>query len=410
MRGRNLPNKTIFLILLFLFSFVPLVNASSFDVGSLLIKVSLNKGKVASKAITITSQDSGDFEASIVGVKGVSLKESYFSLQSGQTKTLDLTFDSKNLAPGVYVGSVKISSGRDSSFIPIIFEIDSEDVFFKASVDIPPQYNKINPGEKLLAQLKIFDLTSGGTNDGLGTTHLTVEYRIYTIDGSVIVSDIEDVIVDRQAQLTKTFSFPKEVKEDDYILAVITNYKSSTTVSTNIFSIGATSTGSFFDFESSSSGGLLLIIGAIFAFFLVVIGLFIYFVRDRDRMLFELRSYHQGELRRMRGFLLAQEKLISQTNRAAVPAVHKEVQHKLEHLKKMHLQREKHFKVLKSQGNFAGMRHKLEEWKAKGYNTLALEYKLKGLKSRDMESLLSYWKRNYTAKSIKTDKGSSGKR
>lgn len=400
----------LFATFFFLLTTIPFsYGATSFDVGSLLLKVSLTQGKVASKSVTITSQEEGTFELTAVGIKGVSIRESSFSLQPGKTKTIEVIFDATNLEPGVYVGSIKVVSAHETSTIPVILEVDSEDVFFKGTLDVPPQYNKISPGDKLLAQFKIFDLTSGGTSDGLGTSHVDVEYLIYTVDGNVIVSDSEDIIVDRQAQLTKTFSFPKDVKKGDYILAAIIKYKNSVSVSTNTFSIEETSMAAGLDFGSSSAT-LFIIAGAIFAFFLVIVGLFVYFVHDRDKMLIELRNYHQEELKRMQGFLVAQERIISHKHTAGVPAAHAEIKQKLEHLRRTHIAQEKHLAHLKSNGDLNEMRRKLQEWRSQGYNTLALEYKLKGLSNEDMSSLLAYWKRTYAAKDIKTKGNSKDKR
>ena len=44
------------------------------------------------------------------------------------------------------------------------------------------------------------------------------------------------------------------------------------------------------------------------------------------------------------------------------------------------------------------MKKKLEEWKKKGYNTMALEYKLKDLSVNEMNNLLDKWKRKYKYK------------
>jgi hypothetical protein len=78
---------------------------------------------------------------------------------------MEVIFDASKLEPGIYVGSIRVSSAKETTYIPIILEVDSEDVFFKGTLDIPPQYNKIAAGDKLLAQFKVFDLTSGGTSN-----------------------------------------------------------------------------------------------------------------------------------------------------------------------------------------------------------------------------------------------------
>ena len=61
-----------------------------------------------------------------------------------------------------------------------------------------------------------------------------------------------------------------------------------------------------------------------------------------------------------------------------------------------HKQRIKQFRNLKKSGDINQMKRKIEEWKKQGYNTLALDYKMKDLGKEDMQNILKKWKQEYT--------------
>ena len=152
------------------------------EVSSLLLKVSLKENEKVTRSFTITSPKSSDYSLEVVSVPGLSINEQSFVLGEGEKKTIDILFDSKGIAPAVYVGSIDISSLKEILSLPVVLEVESQDVFFDANLDIPPVYTEIAPGGKIVAQVKIFDLTSGGgiseEADNLGTTSIDLEYNV----------------------------------------------------------------------------------------------------------------------------------------------------------------------------------------------------------------------------------------
>lgn len=397
-----------FACLLLISPYVSAVN-EGVNIDNVLIKLSLRQGESADKVITLTATEDSTFNIALENLKGVTISDKRFSLNNRDSKNVNVHFDSSSLKPGIYIGSVVIVDQKETNVLPVIFEVESDDSLFDTNVDVPPQYKDIEAGEKLISQVKVFDLTSGGTSNGQGPTRVSLEYTIYSLDGKVISRQTEDAVVSIQTQFTKTFSFPEDIAPGDYVLAAIVKKDNSYGVASSLFSIHESSGGLALDFGSSSTTYLIIGILVFFVFFIL---LFIYFVRDRDKMLMALKDYHDDEMDKMRHFLAAQEKLLQEKNKARGNnlEVHEEIRHKLDNLKKKHLEQEKHLESLKSKGDFREMRRKLAEWKSKGYNTMAMEYKLKGLNEGDMHSLLSYWKKNYTSKSIKTNKDSKDKR
>ena len=49
---------------------------------------------------------------------------------------------------GIYVGNIAISDGREKQDIPVVLEVETEDVFFDINLEIPPNYKEIKKGEK----------------------------------------------------------------------------------------------------------------------------------------------------------------------------------------------------------------------------------------------------------------------
>lgn len=370
-----------------------------FDLNSLVLKASIEKGETVTKILTISKGHGQKVMLEVIGLKGIELSEKAFTLDDGVSKNIQVKFDSANLNPGAYVGSIKVSDEKSSFYLPIIFEIESKDVFYDVNLDISPQYANILPGDKLVAQLKIFDLTSGGTSNGLGRNSVTLEYIVKDTQGKVISTETENTVVEKQAQLTKVVSFPKNIGLGEYVFTVSVKYKSSVGVASYLFTIGDES-------DSGSSSGIFnggfdfnfvvtLIIIAVF--FLGMIVLFVYFIRERDTMIIELKRFNEEEFERQRNFILAQERLL----RNKGVSEHKIItqrNEKLGKLRKKHAERIRKVVELKKEGNEKSMEKQLLEWKKRGYNTMGLEYKMKGLSGGEMKSLLEMWKKQYRGK------------
>ncbi len=396
-RGRAFYVSLFFFgILIFLSAFA--IANHKIEIGSLLIKVTMNSGDgVVEKDFILSSASGGRFSISVDGLSGVELSKDSISLRQGEKSNASLRFSGKDAKEGVYVGSVIVEGEGEKVTLPIIFEVESKDVFFDANVDIPPHYSEIPAGSKMIADVKIFDLVSGATQKGLGPTPVILEYKVFSLDGTPLSSETESVVVNGQAQLTKTISFPKDVNEGTYVFAVVLKYKESTTSSTNLFRIvtPVSETGSFL---KSLDWTFILILGVIVLFFFGLLFVFMYLVQDRDKLFLELRRYNELELTRQQQLLVAQEELAKKKSPEKKEEIEKEINKKIKRLKEKHTKREQEFKKLKKDGNVNGMKKRLEQWKRGGYNTFALESKLGSLSTDDMRKIMSKWKREYSAK------------
>lgn len=376
---------------LLLFTIAP-VAAAGFDVSSVLLKVSLNKNDQGRRSIAISSE-SGDEFAILTHVSGVTAADSSFSMGPG-TQTVDVIFDSSGLDPGVYVGSLKVKSTSDEVAVPLIFEVESRDVFFDALVTLPPQSSDLPPGGKLPAQIKIFDLVSSG-EEGLGPSVVDVDYFVYAGDGNIVHTESERLSVERQTQISKTVAFPEHMKEGTYVFSVVVHYKSSVGTSSAPFRISLSRESSSSPLLSGFDSPFFLVLASVFAFFVVLVILFVYLIHDRDRFIIDLRKFHVSEMETHHHFLTAQADIIHEKKKTHRSELAAQIREKIRLLKDKHQQQIREMKHLRERGDIRKMGKKLAAWKRAGYNTLGLEYRLKGVNTQDLKNIVAKLKKKY---------------
>lgn len=383
------------------------------SVNSLLLRVSLREGQTVTKSLTIGGTNRDAFVLEVVSVPGVGVSESNFVVGSNEKKNVDVFFNTNNLRPGVYVGSLEIIGTTERVSVPIIFEVESAEVLFDVTLDIPPAYVEVAPGSKLIFQVKVFDLLSGGVQEGSRTSAVDMKYVVFDSAGKIVSSEEERLIVEERAQATRTIAFPENIGEGNYIVSTIATFNDSVGVSSQAFSIrGANQSIFSFDFSNLQFIIVLVFVGLVV---LICVLIFVYLSRSRDRLILEMKRYNSSELARVRSFLIEQQNLIKRrgavsknfvkTNRQkrislskqlhTKDNLHKEVNHKLEKLRKRQNERVREMERLKKKGNTAFMERKLQEWKSQGYTMTPLEYKMKGLNDEEMKYLLDKWKSKY---------------
>src|SRR3989338_6696598 len=399
-RGLVLVLQTFACFFIFLFLIESAFAQEGIQLGSILLKVSVPQGSSVLKSASISSDNGGEFLLQ-TSVSGVTLTQNRFVLQKGESKTVSVRFDSSKLQPEVYIGSLVVTSGKEQSLIPIIFEVESKDILFDVNLDIPPDYAEVQPGGRVVANLKLFDLASGGTTQGFGPTSLNVEYYIYNNEGAVVSSESESVVVDRQVQISKSVSLPGSLKDGAYVFTVVVRYKTSVGVSSYLFHVGKPVLESASFFESFGNWEVFAVLGVIVLFFFALIFLFVYLIRDRDKLLIDLKKYNEWELQQHKHLLAMQESHLLKHQNVNPQIVHREVAKKIDNLKKQQQTRVTKFERLKSSGSHEEMKKKLMGWKRAGYNTELLDYKLKGLSVREMKGLLAKWKRTYHSEGYK---------
>ena len=357
---------------------------SSTGVSSILLKTMLTKGESLEQSISVFTDKDGEFYLEVKNLEGVSISENNFNLKSGESKDVFVKFDSSNLEPGIYIGKIEIRNGHGISELPVSFEIETEDIFFDTNLDIPPAYSMISSGGKFIAQVKIFDLTNSP-----GAKSVDVDYFIISSNGETISWETEKVVVDEMAEFSKTVSFSEDAKEGDYFFGTVVNYGSSIATASQFFSIRSENenNSSFFgkDFNFLAILVFILIIFAGFIF------MFIYMVRDRDKLVLELKRYNSEELIAQRNLLFEQKRVLEEKGEDK-SKIKKEIQAKIGKLRRKQKERIGELRKLKKIGSINQMKNKLSSWKKSGYDTKSLEYKMEGLSAKEMQRAMKKWK------------------
>jgi len=383
----------LFCILIVLSLFFIRICSAEFEVESSFLKTSITQGEYANRSLSVSS-GTGDFMEISGDSPWMQISEKNIALNAGEIKNVNIVLNSSGLSPGIYLGSIKIMGGKSSVSIPVIFEVQSKDLFFGLNIDIPAQYTDVSPGGKMLAQIKIFDLTtSGGTSKGVGSSVIKMEYEVMDMQGRIIVSDSEDMVINGDTTTTKSISIPETLPKGDYLLSASCRYKSSSATSSRIFRIIETSSGnSWFQGGEFFSQPYFILLASLL-FLAIILFLFSYFLRDRDKMLLELKKYNSWELNHQKSLLKEQAKILAGRG-ISKGEISREYRRKINHLRKKRKSRISEIsKLQKSGSSYSEMRRKLNEWKREGYNTFNLEYKMKGLNEKDMKEMISKWKK-----------------
>lgn len=389
-------NKALLFLCMLPLFFSLVAATETFTVNNVLLKVSLHQGESVVKTLGVTAIAPSSFEVSVDDLSGVTLSTGGFDLKAGEKKDITLDVNAELLEPGVYVGHITLKNSEEQIDIPVVLEIESQDVFFDLNLDIPPQYSQIAPGDKFIVQVKVFDLTGFKAAGSLGPSPVTLTYELKSVNGDVLSIESENIIVDKQAQLTKTFILPPKIREGEYFFTATARHKTSLGSASYFFVVRSLSpaSNSFFTPE------FIAILVAFGLFFLIVLAFIIYLVRDRNKLFAELYHYNEHELQHHEHLLRQQAKILEQKG-APRERVEKEVNAKLVTIRKSQEKRVNELKKMQQTGNVEGMKQKLSLWKRQGYSTQGLEHKLKGLSTKDMKRLMTGWKKSYRTEDYK---------
>jgi len=285
----------VFLGIIFLTNISYFASAESTEdlqVDSVLLKTAIKSDGSFTGKIRITNPQEKEEKISIkvLNLEGLVFPEQeIFILNPGEIKSINVVFSNpENKENGVYSGTLEISSEKQKKEIPVIVEIESKDVLFDSNINLFPK-DEIPPGEKVNAQIKIFDLAN------IGTSNIEMSYFINDFKSNIIVHETENLVVKDDVLITKNFNIPEEIEKGDYVFAVVLNYKNSTGTASSFFRIDGSSAGGFSGFLDENLSYTVLL----FVFILFVLLVFIFYsIYSKDRYFEKWRKEAITELRR----------------------------------------------------------------------------------------------------------------
>lgn len=333
--------KFVVCFVLFLFlgtGFVLAVDEKDFGVDSALLKMVVREGELVNKSFNVVGYRGGDFSIDTNGMDFIGV-DKIFNLNSGEEKSIDLTFNSSGLRPGIYFGRITISNGNFVE-IPVIFEIESSEVLFDGSISVPIEYSKVYSGGSLIIENKIFNL------ENIGLKTIDAHYFVEDFNGNSLFSEDENLAVETQTLNTKSISISEDVLPGDYLLGVVLKYGNSVGTSSYFFRVSEEE--SFVSDEPRENyflwAVILLLISLIF--------FIIYYLRQRDQVFLELNRQYRREVNKQKSVNLKP----------------REIKNRLVVVKKIYRDRIKVVKNLRKQKKKKKVEDKLAEWRKQGYN------------------------------------------
>ncbi len=211
---------------------------TDFSVSRNLVKVSLQPDSNAKETLKIenTGEKALELQITVKNIENfLSLPTDElvsFRLEPGEKKELHLNFNAPyNQQPGIYTGKVLVISEGMQKIIDVIIEVESIAPIFDIDVEVLPQYQKVFPGDEVIAEIKVFNLRGSGRVD------ISVDYSIWDIDGESIVEEHETVAVDTQTSLTRSIRLPTNSNPGSYIFYTKVAYDGTVGSASDIFEI-----------------------------------------------------------------------------------------------------------------------------------------------------------------------------
>jgi len=232
-------NRVLLAVLISSLLIVP-VSAINFSTDQVLLKTLMKTGESTVREIKVTNTDSqnGDVSVTFVSPQNIiDITESEFTLTSGQTKSIPVRFstyniDNGNLMPGVYIGKINVVSNGDNKIqrIPVITEVESQDVTYDTTLSVAPKYSSIPAGSDLSFDVNVINLR-GKAGDSVIMTYSVLDLN----SNSILSAQTETISLDSGTKFSKTIKLPSNLQKGTYVLAVTSEVDGITGTSTYIF-------------------------------------------------------------------------------------------------------------------------------------------------------------------------------
>ena len=184
-----------------------------------LIKVLLTPGKTEKKMIKVSNN--GKTKLNLTGKIQDVNQLSYFTeggteyrfeLDVNDTKEIEINFFTrKDQEAGIYPGKIAFTGDGIERTVLVIIEVESEKPLFDVKVETLLEYRMVYPGDKVMAQLTIYNLGK------IGRVDVNVEYGIKDWDGNVIISGNETLAVETQISVVESLNLSSTIKPNNYI-------------------------------------------------------------------------------------------------------------------------------------------------------------------------------------------------
>jgi hypothetical protein len=205
---------------------------SSFSLSTTSIEAEMVIGSSTTRLIEIRNTGNTKLAGKIKvkGLKGyVFLSDDKFSLDAGETKTIEVNILAKKL--GTIAGKLVFSANGIEKEVRITLEVETESVLFDVKIDIPAEYSEVEAGDILPAQVTLLSMGVPKKVD------VYITYTIKNMEGEKIVEEYETVAVEKQLTFAKQFEMPENMKPGEYVISMEVSYADAIATSGELFTV-----------------------------------------------------------------------------------------------------------------------------------------------------------------------------
>ena len=186
-----------------------------------------------SKREELRIANTGDVKLRLdISIAGISdylfLSDASFELEAGESKTITLNFIGKEL--GIQIGKIVIYADGIKESIPVVINVESEEILFDVKMEIPAKYRGLRVGEELSTQVTLLSMGEPKKVD------VFISYMIKDSENRIISKEYETVAVEKELSFVKSFP-TKGLKPGEYVAAVEVDYAGSIAISGGLFTI-----------------------------------------------------------------------------------------------------------------------------------------------------------------------------
>lgn len=211
----------------------------SFELSEEIVKVTLPETQSLDKKIRV--KNTGKLNVSIEIENPLSPLVEVFphrlDLNTGEEKEVTFVFNpSREARPNVYTASVSFRGLDEASSVVrqlvVVLEIESDEVLFDASVDLPKK--TLLPGEDLKAAITLVDLRRRQS-----PADVKLLYAITDVQGNRFYEEEELTRLEGQASFSKTIPLSITIPTGDYVFSMKVIFDQSFATATELFRIEA---------------------------------------------------------------------------------------------------------------------------------------------------------------------------
>jgi hypothetical protein len=370
--------------------------SEDFELDSVMLKTVLKENGTFNTSIKVSNLGSEEVR---IRLEKLDLDNLVFfeadevKLPGNGNKILKVEINNRDNEKGIRAGGVFFFSEKTKRLLPILIETESEKVDFDGNLEIFPK-TKIFSGDKVNAELKIYDLT------GKGISNLEINYFIRDFEGKILFEENENAAINGNIVVTKSFELPKEIKEGNYIFGAVIRNNGSVSTSSAVFKINCRNY--FEDFFDGGVAIMSIVFGVIVLLFLAFI---FYSIYSRDRLLEELKCDYSRQKKEYKNYLDKKQKENEKAlTRPKEKAINKKIFRNLrrKHLKilqKKHSEKKKIIKKLRKNNQNKEIMNKINLWKKQGYDISVLKKEVPSLK--DIRNQIAKWQgRGYNTSAL----------